>query len=181
MELEYTVKPSLWARFRPLLQNWRLALFVGFFLVLFGSFGYTLLDDVLSNGIHNRGTYTEVDLKALGNFHFDELDGSVSQVPPEFRALDGKRVELKGLMWSGMGAGPQVKMFQFVYNIQKCCFGGPPRVQERVFVFVPNGKSVEMHGELVSVIGRLHVQPKKTPDGTVVSLYTLDLESLQPA
>jgi|SRR6185312_17273769 len=181
MELDYAVKPTLKQKLKPILQYWRLGLFVGIFALLFGSFGYTLLSDIVSNGIHKHGSYTEVDLKSMGNFHFDDQSGVMSDVPGEFRNLDGKRVELKGMMWNGMAAGSQVKMFQLVYNIQKCCFNGPPRVQERVFVFVPEGKSVSMHGELVDVVGKLHVRLKKDPQGTIISVYTMDLEDLQPA
>lgn len=181
MELDYAVKPTLKQRLKPILQYWRLGLFVGVFALLFGSFGFTFFSDIVSNGIHKHGSYTEVDLKSMGDFHFDDQAGVVSDVPKAFRNLDGKRVELKGMMWNGMAAGSKVRMFQLVYNIQKCCFNGPPRVQERVFVFVPEGKSISMHDALVAVVGKLHVQLKKNAEGTVMSVYTLDLEDLQPA
>jgi hypothetical protein len=180
MELDYSVEPSWLQKWRPALQNWKLFAFIGFFCLLFGCFGYTILSEVLSNGIHSHADYTSVDLKSMGNFPFDEQNGLLTDVPKDFRALDGKRVELKGMMYAGQTASWDVPEFQFVYNIGKCCFNGPPKVQERVFVHIPNGGKARMSNLQVQVIGKLHVRLQRNSEGTVVSLYDLELESLNP-
>jgi hypothetical protein len=179
MELEYSVEPGWFQKWRHALQNWRLFAFIGFFCLLFGVFGYTILSEVVSNGIHSHGDYTSVDLKSLGNFSFDGQGGLLTDVPKDFRNLDGKRVQLRGMMYSTASAY-EVNSFQFVYNIAKCCFGGPPKVQERVFVHVPNNGTVLMSGDQVDIIGRLHVRIQRNSEGTVTSVYDLDLESLKP-
>lgn len=180
MALDYSVEPSLMQRWKPALQNWRLFAFIGFFFVLFGGFGYTILSEVLTHGIHQHGNYVSVELKPLGQFPFNEQTGLLTDVPKEYRELDGKRVELKGMMWDLRSAGPQLAQFQLVYNITKCCFSGPPQVQERVFVHMPINKSVQYYDQLVSCVGKLHVRLKRDDQGTVRSVYDLDLERLEP-
>jgi hypothetical protein len=180
MALDYSIEPSLIQRWKPKLQNWRLFAFIGFFFVLFGSFGYTILSEVLTHGIHQHGDYAYVDLKSMGQFPFDEQNGLFTDVPKDFRALDGKRVELKGMMYDLRSAGPKLAQFQLVYNIQKCCFSGPPQVQERVFVHLKTGPGVRFYDEQVSCLGILHVRLKRDDQGVVRSVYDLDLESINP-
>ena len=57
-------------------------------------------------------------------------------------------------MYAGGSAAPKVPAFQLVYSIQKCCFGGPPRVQERVFVNAPASKPVPFSWTPVRAVWR---------------------------
>lgn len=180
MALDYSVEPSLLQRWKPALQNWRLFSFLGFFVLLFGCFGYTVLNEVFTHGIHQHGSYVSAELKPLGQFPFNDQTGLLTDVPKEYRALDGKRVELKGMMWDLHSAGPQLAQFQLVYNVTKCCFNGPPQVQERVFVHIKGERRVQFYDQLVSCIGTLHVRLKRDEMGTVRSVYDMDLESLTP-
>jgi hypothetical protein len=180
MALDYSVEPSLLQRWKPALQNWRLFAFVGFFFLLFGCFGYTILSEVLTHGIHQHGDYTSVDLKSMGQFPFSEQNGLLTDVPKDYRSLDGKRVELKGKMFQLHAAGSHVLEFQLVYDIQKCCFSGPPQVQERVFVHFKNDKPIQWYDQLVAVTGVLHVHLKRNDQGTIVSVYDMDMENLAP-
>ena len=71
MELDYSVEPTWLQKWRPVLQNWRLYAFIGFFCLLFGFLGYTVFSEVVTSGIHDHGDYVSVDLKSMGNFPFD--------------------------------------------------------------------------------------------------------------
>lgn len=158
--------------------NFRLIAFIAivsapFIWVAYGSVRY-----VLHGGIEDMGAYKKVDLKALGNFNFDSTNGTVNDVPALFRKLDGQKVMLEGFMWSP-NASVRVKDFQFVYNIQKCCFNGPPLVQERVFVHCPPGKSFPYIGDYMQMVGTLHVDVKRE-DGVITSVYSMDVESGKP-
>ena len=52
--------------------------------------------------------------------------------------------------------------FQLVYSIVECCLGGPPKVQERVFAFVPPDKKIPNYtGRQVTVLGTLRVELQK--------------------
>ena len=177
MQVEYTVKPGWRHR-----VNVRLVVFLAAIALPFIAIFYLWASEWASGGIHHHGNVIEVDLKAMGNFPFDDQNGRITDVPRRFRELDGKRVELKGKMYAGFGT-TRATAFQFVYDVNKCCFGGPPRVQERVFVHVPPGqKAVPIYGiyDLVDVVGTLHVRPEKSAEGTITSVYDMDLESLKP-
>jgi len=122
--------------------------------------------------------YTPVDLKPLGNFPMDPLNGSDKDIPARFRKLDGHRVALQGSMWGGFSE-QRTENFQLIYSFPHS-YGGPPLVQERVFATVPNGGSVQWRGELVTVEGTLHVGILKTGQ-YVASVYRLDVDRVQPA
>ena len=182
MQLDYTVKPSLGQKLSPMLKNWRLMAFLGFFCVLFASLGYTIFSEVISNGIHYHGNVAEVNLKALGQFPFDDQNGVRSDVPKDYRALDGKKVELKGFLYAGKSAAATVQRCQLVWNIQKCCFGGPPLVQERVFLIAPRDRSLVLYdmSTFVSVEGTLNVKIEKNADGTITTVYQMVPDSITP-
>lgn len=172
---------------RPLSErvNLRMLIFAGVVLFLLGWPVYTFLSETLTSGIHNRGSYSEVNLKALGQFDFDPTGGTVKDVPPQYRALDGKRVMLEGEIYDPTEAGA-ITNWQLVYSIQKCCFNGPPRVQERVFCTAPKGKAFRRGDGYHKVTGVLHVtlQRTKMPDGSlgeVEEVYHLDADGVEPS
>jgi hypothetical protein len=182
MEVDYSIKPSLGQRLGPVLRNWRLMSFVVFFFVVFGTLGYTIFSETINNGIHQHGGVAVVNLKALGRFPFDEQSGKVTDVPRDFRALDGKKVALQGFMFTTNSAGPEVSNCQLVWNVQKCCFGGPPLVQERVFLEAPQDRKIYRYDmyTLVNVTGTLHVKVDKNSQGTVTSVYTMIPDEVAP-
>jgi hypothetical protein len=160
--------------------NLRMILFITVIGFLVGYPIYVLIDAQVSHGIKTvAGGYKEVNLKAMGNFVFDGQNGTVKDVPPQYRELDGQKVVLVGEMYAG-GSYIEANRFQLVYSIAKCCFGGPPKVQERVFCIVPNDGTVPILDRPARVTGTLHVAAKKDGD-TVNSLYTLDVHKVEPA
>src|SRR5215212_7740890 len=98
----------------PLSQriNFRMIFFVALILVLVGAPFYIYLDSVLSGGIKDRGSYLEVDLKAMSNFPFDQTAGTVNDIPRQWRDLDGKRIMVEGEMWCPFSAAPEQDHFQ---------------------------------------------------------------------
>src|SRR5436190_18236485 len=101
--------PSAAAYKPPLSQriNYRMIIFLGVILCLVGAPVYIYLDSVISGGVHNRGNYLEVDLKAISSFPFDQNNGKNTDVPKQWRDLDGKRVTLDGEIWSPNDARPR--------------------------------------------------------------------------
>ena len=162
--------------------NVRLVVLMAVVAVPFLYFLFIIVRQAMTGGVIDRGTYVEVDLKSLGYFPFDEMKDTLDNVPQRWRELDGKRVMLEGEMWAPNEASDDVRNFELVYSIAKCCFGGPPKVQERVFVHVPNGKegvpNYQYRG-LVRVLGKLRVNLKKE-QGQATSLYEMDVESIEP-
>ena len=164
---------------RRLAINPRLVLLLAFLGLPFIYFGYVIVDQAVSGGVKDRGDYFEVDLKSLGQFPFDPVQDDINGVPEKWRKLNGKRVMLVGEMYAGGSAAPKVPAFELVYSIQKCCFGGPPKVQERVFVRAPPGKAVPFYWQPVRVVGKLNVEPKRV-EGQVVSVFDMEVERIEP-
>jgi hypothetical protein len=161
--------------------NFRMLTIIVIFSALVGWPVYSFVKAQMDHGIERDGDLLRVDLKSLGNFPFNDSTGSIDNVPPQYRALDGKRVALEGFIFSGNGAGDRVNSFQFVYNIQKCCFGGPPLVQERVFAVVPHNGLIDYLPDEVRIIGTLHVKPEKDSEVSKINkLYTMDVERVEP-
>ena len=138
---------------------------------------YMYVDAAVHGGAKQVGNAWQVDLKALGNFPFDEANGDLKDVPEKWRQLDGKQVVLQGFPYVTNYAGDTIPAFQFVYNVQKCCFGGPPKVQERVFAHVNGGEVPNYNMQFATLQGTLHVRPHKEA-GKVVSLFDLDVQKI---
>jgi hypothetical protein len=171
---EAAIKVPLRERF-----NWRVLGFVGIVVFLLGYPAYLYISDAVTGGMKQVGDYTEVNLKALGNFYFPE-NGTIENVPHRWRELDGKKVLLEGEVFAPNEAGDNMTRFELVYSISKCCFGGPPKVQERVYVVVPPEMKIpNLSYAFARVTGTLRVAPK-TDAGQVVELYTLSLENIEP-
>lgn len=153
--------------------------------VILGPLGwmvYIFAEQSLSHGIETVGNYKQVDLKAMGNFPFSDVSGTLTDIPQVYANLDGQKVLLIGEQYAGDSSAPVVDKFQLVYSIQKCCFGGPPKVQERVFAKVPQGgRRVPMYGSgtLAKVYGTLHVRPI-VEHGQITSVYDMDIERVEP-
>ena len=161
--------------------NLRLILLLAVVCGPFLYFGYVIFDQSIHGGVTKREGYYDVDLKSLGYFPFDASKDTKEDVPAKWRELDGKRVALQGEMFVDSSAGSEVNRFQLVYSIQKCCFNGPPKVQERVFAQVPNNGKVPYYSQIVRVVGTLRVAAHRNEVGQIDRLYELDVESVDPA
>lgn len=170
---QQTTRSRTKPRFNP-----RILIFLGVLALPLGWMVYTFVSLSISGGIEQRGDYKEVNLKAMGNFPFNDRIDTEQQVPEIYRKLDGKKVLLVGQMYSDFSAA-QTDRFQLVYSIANCCFGGPPKVQERVFCHMPAGKPTPIYGGLSSVYGTLRIRAMKE-NGIVVSLFDMDVERIKP-
>ena len=178
--MEAAIKPPLVERI-----NFRALCFGGLLLFLLGWPVYTFLAETLTHGVHNHGSYKAVDLKALGFFQMDPHAATLKDVPAAYRALDGQRVLLEGLIDASREAGPKITEFTLLYSRMSCCvFGAPTQVQERVYATANPGCQIEIRGgadATYEVMGTLHVTLKRDEDtGEVVEVYHLDAESIKP-
>lgn len=165
------------ARRRPRV-NVRLIVFV---LAISAPFAYIVGRAVWSSvtgGISDYGSYKKVDLKLLGSFPFDDQTGTLASVPEHYRTLDGQRVLFQGYMFQPQTAGKTGTKFQFVYDVNKCCFSGPPLVQERVFAHAKTEVPIYDQYTLAEIVGVLHVRLiKDEATGKTLSVYDMDVES----
>jgi hypothetical protein len=121
-----------------------------------------------------RPVFTPVNLQQLSNFPFDKVAGTIADVPASARALDGKRVEAAGIMWSGSGQNP-TSQFQLIHSYPK--YSEPLLVQDRIFARTRNGSRVAVCTSPVVLKGTLHVHPISDGDG-IVSLFDMDVDQV---
>jgi len=159
-------------------------IFFAVVLIPIGYLVYLFADTWISHGIWDvndkrYGNIKKVDLKAMSMFAFDQQRGGDSDIPPEYRALDGKRVMLVGEQYLGNRARGSQLEFDLVYSIAKCCFNGPPQIQHFVKCTAMPGKNIQTYSGLVKVVGVLHVGVQ-SENGRVISVYRMDVESVEP-
>ncbi len=167
---------------RPLSEriNFRLLTIAVVFSLLVGIPVYNFVKLQVSHGIERNGDRFDVDLKKMGFFDFDEHSGTIDNVPPDYRKLDGKEIALEGFIAPTSVSSDKINAFELVYNVAKCCYGGPPKVQERVFAYVPNG-TIDYTPDEIRIIGTLHVVLNKDKDtGKIVTVYTMDVKRAEP-
>ena len=165
---------------RPLSErlNLRLWIFLGVIAVPFLWAMWTIFG---AGTITQHGDYFSVDLKGMGNFPFDAKRDTESAIPKDVLALNGKKVHFEGEMYAPSEASQYVHDFQLVYSIVACCMGGPPKVQERVFAYVPEHKKIRNYsGQQVTCTGTLHIKVVRDPSGEAVSVFTMEVDDVQP-
>jgi hypothetical protein len=94
-------------------------------------------------------------------------------VPDTARALDGRNVLLKGYMYPGKQQ-QGITQFLLVRDQGDCCFGGNPKITDRVLVQLRDSKGIPFSPRLTKIAGRFAVRPAGTTalDGGV--LYQLE-------
>jgi hypothetical protein len=160
--------------------NLRVVLFVAVVLVPVMALGYVYFKAAFGSGIEARDDgYVFVDLQKMSSFSFDQRNGTLEQVPEQWRALDGKQVILEGEMWSTKSSAPELSEFDLVWSVANCCFTGSPQVQHFVHSKTADGGTVPYYAEPVRVKGRLKVDVTRS-EGQVTGVYHLDVESVEP-
>jgi hypothetical protein len=142
---------------------------------------YTYISDMTHQGIAgDEDGYTRVELKWLSSFDFDQVYGTINDVPKRFRELDGKKVIFTGEIAPTSFSSRAANEFDIVYSVAKCCYSGPPQVQHFVQSRMRNGGEATLYGGLIEAKGTLHVRVIPG-EGKVAGVYQLDLDSLRPA
>ena len=109
---------------------------------------------------------TKVDFDFLGGFDYEKDN----VVPAKVMELDGKDVKVIGYMLPVDFESGEVSSFMLLNNQMGCCFGVMPRVNEFVYVEMPEGKSTKFMTDIpLRVTGKL-----KIGEGNLVGgLYTM--------
>jgi hypothetical protein len=110
----------------------------------------------------------------LGYAALQPLEGDPpTAIPDTARALDGRDVLLKGYMYPGKQQRGIVQ-FLLVRDQGDCCFGGNPKITDRVLVQLRDPQGIEFSPRLCKIAGRFAIRPAGTAtlDGGV--LYHLE-------
>ncbi len=135
-----------------------------------------------------KGGYLVVDFERLASFDFDPPSSSATnhlgmadeadgEIPADIKALDKKKVMLRGFMMPVIMDGENTTEFFITRNPMCCAFGMPTKLNELVTVKV-GGKGLEPNmGQPVTIKGTLHVGTIRDA-GDVTGLYRMDGEAL---
>jgi hypothetical protein len=92
-------------------------------------------------------------------------------VPPSALALEGKKVFIKGFVFPGRQKDG-IKEFLLVRDQGECCFGGNPKITDRIQVSLENPLLLTYEPRLHKVGGTFHVEVSpKTIDGAKGGIY----------
>jgi hypothetical protein len=95
-------------------------------------------------------------------------------IPPEANELDGKQVFIKGYVYPGQRQDG-ITQFLLVRDQGTCCFGGNPKVTDRILVQLTDASGFSFSSRLFKVAGTFHVAPPtQAPDATGAVFYRLD-------
>jgi hypothetical protein len=172
----FAAPPRRWKWIKSI--TWRAALLYGAAGFVIGYPIYIWVYATVTGGITHQGNLSIVDLKAMSSFEMDQQNGTTQDIPPRFRALDGKRVKLTGQMYQPYQSEGKISGFSLVYSISNCCFNGPPKIQHFVQARVVGPKSVDYTGDFVDVTGVLHVGVVRA-EGRIESVYRIDVEGVE--
>jgi hypothetical protein len=79
-------------------------------------------------------------------------------VPAEALAFSGRDVLLKGYMYPGKQQS-RIVQFLLVRDQGDCCFGGDPKITDRVLVNLAGQEGIAFTPRLVKIAGRFRVEP----------------------
>ncbi len=98
---------------------------------------------------------------------------AASSVPDSALRMNGRDVLLKGYIYPGKQQQGLVQ-FLLVRDQGDCCFGGNPKITDRVLVQLADPAGIDFTPQLTKVAGRFRVQPAGTADLAGGVLYHLD-------
>jgi Domain of unknown function (DUF4190)/Protein of unknown function (DUF3299) len=102
------------------------------------------------------------------------------QVPPSALELEGKHVFIKGYLYPGREKDG-IKQFLLVRDQGDCCFGGNPKITDRIQVTLAGPLRVSYQTRLFKVGGKFHVAPMDQATGGAKGgvFYHLDADYVQ--
>lgn len=116
-----------------------------------------------------RAGATSVGFDLLSYFDYDP---EADVIPEEVAALDGKRIELVGVMYYGVDDPDRVTEFYLMPNHMVCCYG-TFRINEAVEVELRPGLKTRYALDYFLVRGTLHVGAIRDEEDRVLALYRI--------
>ena len=98
--------------------------------------------------------------------------------PPDVVNYDGHRVFIKGYVYPGKQTSG-IKQFVLCRDNGDCCFGGQPRLTDRIMVNLEGPLALEYSTRLRHLAGTFHVEPGRAVDGLGGAIYHLEADYLK--
>jgi hypothetical protein len=113
---------------------------------------------------------------------YEELQPSTSTpgqlIPPEAFALEGKKIFIKGYVYPGREA-EGIKTFLLVRDQGDCCFGGNPKLTDRIQVTLNDPLRLTFRSRMFRLAGVFHVKPTTAVNAGGGVYYQLDADYLR--
>jgi hypothetical protein len=98
---------------------------------------------------------------------------SVAEYPESAADFDGKRVFIKGYVLAG-NRKDGIRTFILVRDKGDCCFGGNPKLTDRILVQLKPGEAFSYTDRLQKLAGRFHIQLGQAVDVAGRVIYQLE-------
>ncbi|HEX4000339.1 MAG TPA: DUF4190 domain-containing protein [Pirellulales bacterium] len=99
-------------------------------------------------------------------------------VPQSARDLSSQKVYIKGYVYAGSDAAG-IQKFVLCRDAGTCCFGGNPKITDRIVVSLANPSGMIYTKQPVRVAGTFRFSPRQAPGGIGVAYYHLDNAELR--
>jgi hypothetical protein len=100
-------------------------------------------------------------------------------VPPSAKALDEKKVFIKGYVYYTGQQKDGIESFLLVRDQGDCCFGGNPKISDRIQVRLVDPLRLTYSTRLHKVAGVMHVKPQAATELKGGVYYYLEADHLQ--
>lgn len=97
-------------------------------------------------------------------------------IPAWAKSIDGKKVFIKGYIFPPPGSPAFVTHFLLVRDKGDCCFGGNPKVTDRILVDIPAPGKLEFTTGIHALAGTFRVQPGAGVDADGEVWYRLEAD-----
>jgi hypothetical protein len=119
--------------------------------------------------------YERVDYSQLQ----PQPDDPPNSIPPEAKALDGKKIFIKGYVYPGLRKDG-ITQFLLVRDQGTCCFGGNPKITDRIQVALSDAHGLTFSSSLFNIAGTFRITPPtEAVDAKGIVFYHLD-EAILP-
>ncbi len=136
--------------------------------VLFWAGGFARLGYIYATEVPEG--YERIDYSILQPLPDEPPD----RIPPDAKSLDGKKVFIKGYVYPGQRQYG-ITQFLLVRDQGSCCFGGNPKLTDRILVQLADPAGVAFSSKLFKLAGTFHVtDPHDAPDAKGVVFYHMD-------
>lgn len=92
---------------------------------------------------------------------------------PEVAALEGKKVFLKGYIYQTREVS-DLTSFLLVKDNADCCFGGKPKLWDRLGVVMQDGKTINYRAGKVAIAGTFRLNPKFQGNDELEPIYIVE-------
>jgi len=137
--------------------------------------GLSVLALFTGAGVHLYESMTEVPEGSVLITYAALQPKGGEMIPDSAKALDGKKVFIKGYMYPG-DQTKGIKEFVLCRDNGTCCFGGQPKLTDMIQVQLKEPLTVDFHSGLRHIAGNFKVEQSIGPSSVGTVLYKLEAD-----